>query len=242
MMKPSEDAAVTAFQKLADISQYRSDLYRLLALSFSNPTEDLIADLQSGALVDNFQNCLEALGVGPAQYGQALRGLAEMVTKCREDDARELLKATRVEYMRLFVGPKNPVVPVYETLHREKATATSQPMLIVSDTAVAVEAVYRNAGVQLTTHDSPDHLATELEFLVYLCDKEAAAWDSGNNTLAKKWRRMQREFIDEHLGQWAPGLCRQTRDFSNHWFYRYVAWLAETFLAMEAGAFQPQRT
>jgi len=234
-----DDAAVTAFQKLADVAQYRSDVYRLLALGFSNPTSDFVTDLQNGALVDNLRRCLDAVGLSQTHYGSALVGLTGIAAEYRTYDPRTLLTQLRVEYMRLFVGPKNPVTPIYETLHREQS-GNGQAMLIVSQTALAVEKAYHEAGVHLTSHDSPDHLATELEFLVYLCEKEAIAWETANNTMAKKWRRIERDFLDDHLGTWSLVLCRQAREATNEPFYREFVTLAETFLTMETGAFQPR--
>jgi TorA maturation chaperone TorD len=58
--------------------------------------------------------------------------------------------------------------------------------------------------------------------------------------MGKKWRRMEQEFLDEHLGKWAIKLCRQVMEQSTEPFYRDFAALAATFLHMEAGAFQPK--
>ena len=239
-MSVIEDAAVTAYHKLAGIAQYRSDLYRIFALGFSNPTEDFITDLQSGALVDNLQQCLDTLALNESHYGTALQGLSALTTKHQNGNPQTLLSQLRVEYMRLFIGPSNPVTPIYETLHREVNENGARPMLVASQTALAVEQCYRKSGVKMISHDSPDHLATELEFLVYLCGKEAQAWQEDNNTMAKKWRRLQLEFLNEHLGAWGLTFCRQVRELAAERFYQYFATLAETFLYCETGAFKPR--
>jgi len=235
-----EDAAVTAFHKLGYVAQHRSDLYRLFALSFSNPTGDLIADLQSGALVDNLQTGFDALAINETHYGLALQELTDFPNKHQTYNPADLLSQLRVEYMRLFIGPRQPVVPIYETLHREPTGQGTRPMLLVSETAQAVDQRYRQAGVQTITREAPDHLTTELEFLVYLCGKEALAWQADNNTMGKKWRRLEREFLDAHLGVWGLPLFHQVRELAAERFYQHLAALAETFLHMETGGFQPR--
>ncbi|MDA8275821.1 MAG: molecular chaperone TorD family protein [Actinomycetota bacterium] len=49
----------------------------------------------------------------------------------------------------------------------------------------------------------PDHLATELDFMQYLCFKEAA---SPSARLATSFRRAQRDFLANHLLTWVPDL------------------------------------
>lgn len=239
-MNTSQDAAVRAFQKLAELARHRSSLFWLFARGFSNPTSEFVEMLQSGALLEDLQRALGALALGESQYGSALRGLTETVTAAAGADARQLLSQMRVEYMRLFIGPQHPPVPIYETLHQEQPTSAGKPLLFVSSTAVDVEKQYREAGLRLANQDSPDHLTTELEFLVYLCEQESEAWAAGNNTMAKKWRRLEQKFLDEHLGKWAPGLCREVEKQSEEAFYRYFAAIAETVLHMEVGAFRIQ--
>ncbi|MDA8057456.1 MAG: molecular chaperone TorD family protein [Actinomycetota bacterium] len=48
-----------------------------------------------------------------------------------------------------------------------------------------------------------DHLATELDFLQYLCFREAA---TPSPRLATSFRRAQRDFLDAHVLDWVPGL------------------------------------
>lgn len=235
-----EDAATTAFHKLANVAQHRSDLYRLLALAFSNPSGDLISDLQRGLLVENFQLALDALGINETHYGSALHSLIDFTVKHQDDDPALLLSRLRVEYMRMFIGPREPVTPLYETLHREPAADGKRPVLMVSETALDVERCYRDAGLHMVNQEAPDHLATELEFMIYLCGKEADAWLADNNTMAKKWRRLEREFLDRHLGTWGLPLFQQVSELSAERFYQHLAALASTFLYVETGAFAPR--
>ena len=54
-------------------------------------------------------------------------------------------------------------------------------LLMVSPAAEAVLESYRHAGLSLTKdlNEPPDHIATELEFMYYLCQKEMIARGQG---------------------------------------------------------------
>lgn len=239
-MNVVDDAAVAAFHKLTEVAKQRSNLYWLLSLGFSNPTSDFVTNLQNGSLVEALQQGMNAMALNEIHYGSALARLSDLVTEYQDHDPGALLTQLRVEYMRLFIGPQDPVVPIYETFHREHYAEGVQPLLYVSPTAAAVKKQYRQAGVEVASHEAPDHLVTELEFLVFLCNKEAQAWQDGNNTMSKKWRRLQYGFLEAHLGLWAVSLCHQVQEVTKEPFYCYFASLAETFLHMETGAFQPR--
>lgn len=240
-MSKSEDAGMLAFQRLAEISRQRSKLYWIFSIGFSNPTSEFVNDLQNGSLAEALQQGMNALALNETHYGTAIARLSDLVTEYQDHDPAALLTQLRVEYMRLFIGPKDPVIPIYETFHREHGTDDSKPLLFVSPTAAAVQKQYRQAGIAVASRESPDHLVTELEFLVFLCSKEAQAWQEDNNAMSKKWRRLQHEFLEAHLGLWGISLCHQVQEVTEEPFYRYFASLAGTFLHMEAGAFQPQR-
>jgi len=58
--------------------------------------------------------------------------------------------------------------------------------------------------------------------------------------MAKKWRRLEREFLDRHLGTWGLPLFQQVSELSAERFYQHLAALASTFLYVETGAFAPR--
>ncbi|MDA8343060.1 MAG: molecular chaperone TorD family protein [Actinomycetota bacterium] len=69
----------------------------------------------------------------------------------------------------------------------------------------AVRREYEYFGLA-ASDDAPrpaDHLATELDFLQYLCFREAA---TPSPRLATSFRRAQRDFLDAHVLDWVPGL------------------------------------
>lgn len=51
---------------------------------------------------------------------------------------------------------------------------------------------------------APDHLGIELEVMSVLCEREAAAFAADNGPAGRAVRRVQREFLVQHLLTWAP--------------------------------------
>lgn len=51
---------------------------------------------------------------------------------------------------------------------------------------------------------APDHLGIELEVMSVLCAREAEAFASDNGPAGRAVRRVQREFLEQHLLAWAP--------------------------------------
>jgi DMSO reductase family type II enzyme chaperone len=238
-LESTQDAASEAFIKLANIAQCRADLYQLFAISFQNPTQELVQDLQSGVLTENFITCFDTIAQDNTLYEEALSELKAFTEIHQNDDPVQLLSDLRVEYTRLFIGPTKPVVPPYETLHRETPGKDGEPLLFVSPTAMSVERYYREAGVKMAINDSPDHLTTELEFLVYLCNKEADAWEEADNDQARDFRKKERDFHDEHLSHWGIDFCRRTREADDSGFFTALSALLALYLHIEEGGFRP---
>jgi nitrate reductase assembly molybdenum cofactor insertion protein NarJ len=58
---------------------------------------------------------------------------------------------------------------------------------------------YRSQGLRAEGGERPDHLSVELEFMAFLALKEAT-----NDDRAAEVRDVERKFLEEHLGRWAP--------------------------------------
>jgi len=107
----------------------------------------------------------------------------------------ESLQARRRRYRRLFAGPGRPALWLYESLQVEGR--------LLGPTTLAVQQIYRAAGLEVEGAELPDHASVELAFLAWLAEQEAA-----NPTQADEWRRLARRFIERHAGRWLPDLGR----------------------------------
>jgi TorA maturation chaperone TorD len=119
-------------------------------------------------------------------------------------------------------------------------------------------AFYGAFGLELgqACDERPDHLSVELEFLHFLCVKEAWAEEQGISDLAILCRDTQRKFLAEHVATWTPGLCARLEAASRGGFYGRAAallrvWIedecrrlgaipGETVLAPTATSFRPE--
>lgn len=68
---------------------------------------------------------------------------------------------------------------------------------------------YEFFGVQIqeANRDYPDHLVTELEFMAFLCQREAVAEAVGKDV--DSFRRASRDFLQRHLLAWVPGFAER---------------------------------
>jgi putative dimethyl sulfoxide reductase chaperone len=229
------DAESVAFSKLALISMARANVFRLLASFFYDPTQEVVEQLISGSYISELNGYYNDLVSFHHSGVDALEPLKKYHGSLSTFDLDEMLKELKVEYARLFIGPGTPVAQPYETFYNENMTSESQPLLMISPAAMAVEKAYRDAGVEMSKQlrEPPDHFAVELEFLYFLSKKESDSWTEGNIDAANKWRRTQLAFIDGHLGCWSESFCNKIREESTHPFYRALAYFSDILLKLE---------
>jgi DMSO reductase family type II enzyme chaperone len=66
---------------------------------------------------------------------------------------------------------------------------------------------YEHFGIRAQPGDHPDHLSTELEFMHYLCFKEAAAASHGKDPAPLV--RAETDFLGRHLCRWLPRVAQR---------------------------------
>lgn len=191
----------------------RGRMYGALSLAFYPPTP--IADrlqhdvaLLSGALAPSGSTKVEEPEAAP---GFDLRGLES-------------------EYNRLFVGPGHVVSPPYESVYAT-AEREGEQGLVLGTVTLAVQARYREAGLALAEgfNDLPDHVAVELEFMKYMCDREAETAGAERTG----WQIRQSAFINSHLGLWVPRFADSVVKNSVLPYYRAAARLLRGFVEEE---------
>jgi TorA maturation chaperone TorD len=228
------EAAEAAYAKLSFMALARANLFRLVAESFYNPTPEFIQQLLSGAYLSELNGYYSDLASHHPNGEEALLPLKKYQEELSDYDPDELLKEMKVEYARLFIGPGTPVVQPYETFYDERMTKESQPLLMVSPAAMAVEKIYREAGVAMAKklQEPPDHFTVELEFLYYLSKKESDAWAEADNASANDWHRQGLAFIDGHLGDWGLRFCSKVQTESTHPFYRSITYFSGALIKL----------
>ncbi|RLG58359.1 MAG: hypothetical protein DRN88_00940 [Candidatus Hydrothermarchaeota archaeon] len=131
------------------------------------------------------------------------------------------------EYVRLFITAKNVPCPPYESAYRDE-----QRRLMVFTQEIIKK--YRKAGLRISKKfkDLPDHIAAELEFMYYLCYMEEK-FKEENKEKARKFQKMQKEFLEEHLAKWVPKFCDDVIRESKLEFYKEAARLLKDFIERE---------
>jgi len=77
---------------------------------------------------------------------------------------------------------------------------------------------------------SPDHIAVELEFMITLIQEQLKAYSMNDQEGEKKALNLQKEFIENHILQWAPIYLMAARDMSETPFYYDVCQMALDFI------------
>ena len=139
----------------------------------------------------------------------------------------ELLENMAVEYARLFIVPGISFSP-YESVYTEE--------MLCGESTKQVGDFYRKCGVEIVDKTFlPDHIGLELELMSYLKQKEAESWQDGGQDTSTKWMGLQKEFVREHLGKWAPRFFGLVEQGAEYLFYKGMAPLAKQILKLEIG-------
>lgn len=205
-----------------DLALARAALYRLTGHAFRHPSEGWHAEWRAllehaGAIVPGAFDSSDA--------SSCLSTAIEGALECPLDSAQVIAEHARV----LGHIPRAAATP-YETEWTGAAGEFLQYHQI-SDIA----AFYHAFGLQIAKHcdERPDHVSVELEFLHYLCVKEAWAHEHDRADLAELCRDTERRFLAEHLARWAPGLCARIDRASAGGFYSGTAALLRVWLETE---------
>lgn len=189
----------------------QANCFKLLAACFYEPDKELF--LQEG-VCDNLAALLEA-----CQGGEAATAARMMKAALEEQSEEEL----QVEFARLFVGPFELVAPPYGSVYLEGTRR------LMGDSTLAVLKMYQEFELALDVHEAPDHIALELEFMHYLCLREANALEENSEDEAHRLAEAQAYFMKNFLGPWLAGFCSSIRNGTDIPYYRHLADCLEGF-------------
>lgn len=206
-----------------DTALHRSSLYRWLSRAFRYPDADLAESLQPPALV-----ALEAAWSRLAPEGRD--GLHPTLAGLRAISDDLALTGLQSEHRRLFGHVESSPCPPYET--RYNSHHLFQQTHQLSDIA----GFYRAFGLDISeeAHERPDYLPIELEFLHFLCFKEAYAIQHHDSEHVELTKNAEVTFLKDHLLCWAPSFAGRLHEISGDVFYANLGRLLQVFLAAEA--------
>jgi TorA maturation chaperone TorD len=200
-------------ERMAETARQRSQLYGFLAALYRHePTADFLHQLRQPA----FSKALSDAGCH----------LESDVFDRPED---ELAEELAVEFTGLFIGPGKHVSP-HESVHRDTgggqlwSEATGEVMSFINRCGFAFSPEYLGL---------PDHISVEMEFMEALVAREAGAWGQNDPGKATQFLKLEKDFIDNHLGRWIPRFCRQVMALADQSFYGKIADLTAAFVESE---------
>ena len=195
-----------------DRLRLRSDVYRCLAVLCCEPApstwraKELIPQLHAA-----LETCFPAAAIHARRLQEALDETSGL------DLARQ--------HARLFIGPGRLDAPPYGSVWLDPDRRLMGP------STQRVTKHYRAAGVSLDdeTHDAPDHIAVELEFLHFLDWKGIEA---ATDEERERCMRVRREFLDGLVAPWISEWSSSLRAASPGGFYGALAECLE-FVVLE---------
>ena len=163
-----------------DAALARAVAYDFLAQAFAYPAEDRFEDLQG----------LAHLVLNHGVWMPLVR-LSALVSQYSPEQLQH-------EYSSALTLGSSPDCPLFETAYF--GADPQQQTQRMADVA----GFYRAFGVDSSGSDTrPDDLSVELEFLGFLCRKEAYALEHAGPPRVAQVRKAQRLFFEEHAGRWA---------------------------------------
>jgi len=197
-------------QEFIEYEQLRFDTYRLLANAFYLPDECLIDSLVT------LEKCMEEICEKSLEQNNIPVGIGKK-------DGIELMK---VDYAKLFVGPFSLLAPPYGSVYLEGEG------VVMGNSTADVQKWYRASGLDVDAQfkDAPDHIAAELEFMHFLIFKEMEATDQGSAEGVIKYLKMQRSFLEYHLGAWISDFADNVVNNAQTTYYRNLARATKAFV------------
>jgi DMSO reductase family type II enzyme chaperone len=203
-----------------ELAVARSNLYKLLSIGYSRPSQDLYRFISSGEFEKALRKSILDIPWEPWQR-QAL-GLLET------DFA--LPPGSFQDYESLYISifdvgvPKAPC-PLGEGFYRigsHRGEVILEVLTFYKAFALAISDAFK---------DLHDHIVAELEFLHFLTFKEQQA--ARERSDSDPYLRAQQDFIDRHLGTMFPGMRISAERVLKGGFFLTLIRLTELFVAWD---------
>lgn len=211
----------------AAIALVRSQLYGVLARGFTDPPRTLVAWQEQGRGAEELSTAVEKFTDGAA-LAAALRALERARAAVTTDEA---LQDLRSQALALLGNLRTRSFPPYETEYTRGGDFRQTQDL------ADLMGFYQAFGVNLRdgeeSRERPDHIAVELEFLHFLCWKEAAARIEGDEEHISVCLDAERKFLADHLGRWAELFSRGLEKTAPEGFYAALAALLRAVVAQD---------
>jgi len=205
------------------LARSRACTYQALSLMYTEPVnERTLALLRSWTALGNQLPS----GIFQETIKRGLRKIEERLDQAGEEGSAELLDMLAEAFTSLFRGLSafRCPPPPYESVYVDGG-------LLYGPSTDRVAARYREFGLKVQYNEPPDHIALELDFMRFLCEREAESRQSekGGCNFIKE----EGAFLREHLAMWVPALCENVRKFDATGVYSGLADVTEGWIGCD---------
>lgn len=196
---------------------WRGAMYEALALSFTYPDGETLADLAAA---------LDALRAHEVTAGWEGRAALDALAVSLASGSERLAPA----HTSLFAG--EAACSTAETEYDFDAFAKARRLADIAG-------FYRAFGLKVAAErpGPADFVATELEFMSHLLMRQAFAAVNGWDEQRDVCEQAQRAFLEDHLGRWAALFCQALQGLDGcEPFYATAAALCDEFVRAEIDA------
>jgi TorA maturation chaperone TorD len=206
--------------KLKDLISNRVSMYIFLARIYRVEVDQ--------ELLDQMIKMDLSLEVEVPEINEGYRILKGFLENLRDNTLTDLA----VDYARILLGAG---LAGAEGAYPYESVYTSPKRLLMQDARDQVLKIYREEGLDRVKEfkEPEDHIAIELEFMAYLCEKTTEALDDRNKGGAQSYLKKQRDFLEKHLLTWAPAFCSDIERCAREDFYKAVAMITTGYLDLE---------
>lgn len=201
---------------LKNYMEYRCGIYYWLKnLYLTEPTMEILNEIQ--------HLCKE---VDLAKYPEHELSFMTFFKQLSSTELEALQKEIKVEYARLFLGPRRVPVPPYESTYRENKKS------IFGQNTKRVQELYEHAGLKLNEKVNIPHdfIGFELEFMYYLTYQTIQAIEKKDDVLIQKLLDYQLHFLAEHLTQWIGQLTEDIFEQTKLDYFKILAKFTNEFI------------
>lgn len=147
--------------------------------------------------------------------GDAERSFYSALMSCIGSDIHASRVAIASEYAELFVGPRPPLAPPFESVY------LGFPNRLFTDQTMKVRSWYYAYGVQALYESRipDDHIALELEFVSMLAKRCVESLEQGDYEEARNLTRQRLAFLEQHLAVWITYFAQRVEQAKLTGFY-----------------------